>query len=156
MSNTHIDPKVAQAQQLAQRTAELLFERDQMSRNLGMRIVRVGPGSAIVAMRVRADMLNGQGSCHGGVLFSLADSAFAFACNTYNAVTIAAGATVDFILPAQQGDELTAIAKELWRVRRIGLYDVAVMNQRQEQILLFRGRSHQLDSKLINDGASDR
>jgi acyl-CoA thioesterase len=151
MSNTQIDLKVTQAQQLAQRTAELLFERDQMSRNLGMKIVRVGPGSAIVAMRVRADMLNGQGSCHGGVLFSLADSAFAFACNTYNAVTIAAGATVDFILPARQGDELTAIAKELWRVRRIGLYDVAVMNQRQEQILLFRGRSHQLDSKLIND-----
>jgi acyl-CoA thioesterase len=151
MSNTQIDPKVKQAQQLAQRTAELLFERDQMSRNLGMKIVRVGPGSAIVAMRVRADMLNGQGSCHGGALFSLADSAFAFACNTYNAVTIAAGATVDFILPARQGDELTAIAKELWRVRRIGLYDVAVMNQRQEQILLFRGRSHQLDSKLIND-----
>jgi acyl-CoA thioesterase len=151
MSNTQFDPKVKQAQQLAQRTAELLFERDQMSRNLGMKIVRVGPGSAIVAMRVRADMLNGQGSCHGGALFSLADSAFAFACNTYNAVTIAAGATVDFILPARQGDELTAIAKELWRVRRIGLYDVAVMNQRQEQILLFRGRSHQLDSKLIND-----
>ena len=151
MSNTQIDLKVTQAQQLAQRTAELLFERDQMSRNLGMRILRVSPGSATVAMRVRADMLNGQGSCHGGVLFSLADSAFAFACNTYNAVTIAAGATIDFILPAGQGDELTAIAKELWRVRRIGLYDVVVMNQREEQILFFRGRSHQLDSKLISD-----
>lgn len=150
MSNAQIDPNT-QAQVLAQRTAELLFERDQMSRSLGMKIVRVVPGCASVTMRVRADMLNGQGSCHGGVLFSLADSAFAFACNTYNAVTIAAGATVDFILPARQEDELTAIAKELWRGRRIGLYDVAVINQRQEQVLLFRGRSHQLDSKLISD-----
>jgi len=151
MSNTEIDANATQAQELAQRTAELLFERDQMSRNLGMKIVRVAPGCATVAMRVRADMLNGQGSCHGGVLFSLADSAFAFACNTYNAVTIAAGASVDFILPAQQEDELRAIAKELWRGRRIGVYDVSVINQRQEQVLLFRGRSHQLDSKLISD-----
>jgi acyl-CoA thioesterase len=140
-----------QAQQLAQRTAKLLFERDQLSRKLEMTIIRVGPGCATVAMRVRADMLNGQGTCHGGVLFSLADTTFAFACNTYNAVTVAAGAMVDFVLPARLGDELTAVARQLWRHRRTGLYDVTVTNQKNEMVLLFRGRSHELDAKLIGD-----
>jgi len=138
-----------QAQQLAQRTAEFLFERDQLSRNLGMLILRVGPGFASVAMRVRADMLNGQGTCHGGVLFSLADTTFAFACNTYNSVTVAAGATVEFILPAREGDELIASATQLWRGRRTGLYDVGVTNHKNEQVLLFRGRSHELGARLI-------
>jgi acyl-CoA thioesterase len=122
-----------------------------MSRSLGMKIVQIAPGRATVMMLVRADMLNGHGSCHGGTLFSLADSAFAFACNTYNAVTVAAGATIDFLIPARKGDELTAIATELWRSRRSGLYDVTVINQRQEHVLLFRGRSHQLDGELIGD-----
>jgi len=85
------------------------------------------------------------------VLFSLADSAFAFACNTHNAVTVAASATIDFLIPARQGDELTAVATELWRSRRSGVYDVALINQRQERIALFRGRSHQLDGKLLGD-----
>jgi len=122
-----------------------------MSRALGMKLVQIGPGSARVSMVVRADMVNGHGSCHGGVLFSLADSAFAFACNTYNATTVAAGATIDFLAPARQGDELTAVANEVWRSRRSGVYDVSVINQREERIALFRGRSHQLDSKLIHD-----
>jgi acyl-CoA thioesterase len=102
-------------------------------------------------MVVRGDMVNGHGSCHGGVLFSLADSAFALACNTYNIVTVAAGATIDFLAPAQQGDALSAIANEVWRSRRSGVYDVSVINQRQERIALFRGRSHQLDGKLVRD-----
>jgi phenylacetic acid degradation protein PaaD len=139
------------ARELAQRAADFLLERDAMSRALGMKLVQIGPGSARVSMVVRADMVNGHGSCHGGVLFSLADSAFAFACNTYNATTVAAGATIDFLAPARQGDELTAIANEVWRSRRSGVYDVSVINQREERIALFRGRSHQLDSKLIHD-----
>ena len=149
MSDTHTAAKTAQA--VAQRTADYLFARDQVSRSLGMKIVQIAPGRASVSMLVRADMLNGQGSCHGGVLFSLADSAFAFACNTYNAVTVAAAATIDFLIPAKQGDELTAIATELWRSRRSGVYNVALTNQRQECVALFRGRSHQLDGQLLND-----
>jgi acyl-CoA thioesterase len=146
-----IDVSSAHAQELAQRTADFLLERDAMSRALGMRLLQIGPGRARLSLLVRADMLNGHGSCHGGVLFSLADSAFAFACNTYNAVTVAAGATIDFIAPARQGDELTAVANEVWRSRRSGVYDVWVANQRAECIALFRGRSHQLDGKLLRD-----
>jgi acyl-CoA thioesterase len=151
MCGDSIDGSRAQAQELAQRTADLLLERDAMSRALGMKVVHIGPGRARLSMLVRADMVNGHGSCHGGVLFSLADSAFAFACNTYNAVTVAAGATIDFLAPARHGDELTAVANEVWRSRRSGVYDVSVINQRAECIALFRGRSHQLDAKLLRD-----
>jgi acyl-CoA thioesterase len=150
MTSRPADPEAAHAQQLAERTAEFLFARDQMSRSLGMKIMHVAAGRASLAMLVRADMLNGHGSCHGGVLFSLADTAFAFACNTHNAITVAAGATIEFLLPAKQGDELTAVATEQWRTRRTGVYDVAVINQRRECVALFRGRSHQLDGKVLS------
>jgi acyl-CoA thioesterase len=151
MNNTQTEREPTHVQELAQRTADFLFAHDQMSRSLGMKIVRVAAGRVSLSMLVRADMLNGHGSCHGGVLFSLADTAFAFACNTYNTVTVAAGATIDFLLPAKQGDELTAVATELWRSRRSGVYDVAIINQRQERVALFRGRSHQLDGKVLSD-----
>ena len=151
VSDPRVDNSDGHAQQLAQRTAAVLLERDQMSRTLGIKLIYVDPGRAALSMLVRADMVNGHGSCHGGVLFSLADSAFAFACNTYNFITVAAGATIDFLLSARQGDELTAIANEVWRSRRSGIYDVKVTNQRQEIIVVFRGRSHQLDGKLISD-----
>jgi acyl-CoA thioesterase len=149
MNDPLLDSKARLAQELAQRCADHLFEHDPLSRSLGMKILQIAPGRATVLMPVRADMLNGHGSCHGGALFSLADSAFAFACNTYNAVTLAAGVTIDFLLPARRGDELTAVAQELWRSRRSGLYDIAIVNQRLEQIVLFRGRSHQTDGKLF-------
>lgn len=145
--NTESDSE--SAQRLAQCTADFLLARDQTSRRLDMRIIQIAPGCAKIAMLVRVDMLNGQGSCHGGILFSLADSAFAFACNTYNAVTVAAGATIDFLVPARQGDELTAVATELWRSRRSGIYDVELLNQRNERVAQFRGRSHELDAKLL-------
>jgi acyl-CoA thioesterase len=149
MNSTPTVSEASRAQELAERTAEFLLSHDQMSRSLGMKLVHVAAGRASLSMLVRADMLNGHGSCHGGVLFSLADTAFAFACNTYNALTVAAGATIDFLIPAKQGDELTAVATELWRSRRSGVYDVAVINQRQECVALFRGRSHQLDAKVL-------
>jgi acyl-CoA thioesterase len=118
-----------------------------------MRVLEAAPGRARVAMSVREDMLNGHGLCHGGFVFALADSAFAFACNTYNAVTVAAGAAIDFLAPARLADELTATARELSRSRRTGVYDVTVTNQRGECIALFRGRSHQLDGRLIDGGS---
>lgn len=107
-----------------------------------MRIEEVTPGSARLRMRVRQDMVNGHGTCHGGIVFALADSAFAVACNTYNAATVAAAAAIDFLAPARANDELTAQARELWRSKRSGIYEVVISNQRGEPVALFRGRSH--------------
>ena len=151
MSDFRVDNNDRRTHELAQRIADFLLERDQMSRTLGMKIVQVGPGHATLSMLVRADMVNGHGTCHGGALFAFADAAFAFACNTYNAITVAAGAAIDFLLPARQGDELTAAAREVWRSRRSGIYDVAVINQKGECVALFRGRSHELGGTLISD-----
>jgi acyl-CoA thioesterase len=89
-------------------------------------------------------MLNGHSSCHGGLIFSLADSAFAFACNSHGGIVVAAAASIDFLAPARGGDELTAVAVERWRSKRNGIYEVTVANQGGETIAFFRGRSHQV------------
>lgn len=102
-------------------------------------------------MTVTADMVNGHRVCHGGLVFALADSAFAFSCNSYNRSTVAAGASIDFLAPAHEGDVLTATAVERWRLRRAGIYDIAVTNQRGETIALFRGRSHELDGRVVEE-----
>jgi acyl-CoA thioesterase len=138
-------------QQLAERAAAALFGRDRASQALGMRLTGMQPGGARVAMRVRADMVNGHGVCHGGIVFALADSAFAFACNSYNESTVAAAATIDYLLAAREGDELTAAASELWRTRRNGLYEIVVSNQRGERVALMRGRSHRVDGQILSD-----
>lgn len=132
------------AQALAETSVRALYDADRASQALGMRLIAVHPGEARIAMRVRADMANGHGLCHGGVLFALADSAFAFACNSYGVATVAAGATIDFLRPAKVGDELVAVAAERSRGRRTGLYDVSVNNQHGETVALFRGRSHRV------------
>ena len=139
------------AQQRAERAATALFERDGASQALGMRLAAVRPGWARVVMRVRADMVNGHGVCHGGLVFALADSAFAFACNSYNESTVAAAATIDFLAGAREGDELTAEAGELWRTRRNGIYEISVCNQRGERIALFRGRSYRIDGQVVSE-----
>ena len=114
-----------------------------------MRILEATPGCACVAMRVREDMVNGHDICHGGLIFTLADSAFAFACNTYNTVTVAASGAIEFLAPARLGDDLVATAREQSRSRRTGVYDVTVCNQGGERVALFRGRSHQRDGHVI-------
>lgn len=141
-------------QALAEASARAMYENDHASRKLGMRILEVRPGYARLAMQVRQDMVNGHQICHGGLIFTLADSAFAFACNTYNAVTVAAGATVDFLLPGRLGDELVATAEERSRSRRTGIYDVAVHNQSGECVAMFRGRSHQVGGAVIPEQSS--
>ena len=138
------------AQRQAERAAAALFARDRASQALGMRITGVRPGWARVAMLVRADMVNGHDVCHGGIVFALGDSAFAFACNSYNDSTVAAAATIDFLAAARAGDELTAEASELWRTRRNGLYEIVVSNQRGERIALFRGRSYRIDGQVVS------
>ena len=136
------------AQQVAEQSAQALYQRDRASQALGMRLVEVGPGRARVAMTVRPDMVNGHDVCHGGIVFALADSAFAFACNSYNESTVAAAAAVDFLAAARAGDELTAEASELWRTRRNGIYEISVSNQRGERVALFRGRSYRIDGQV--------
>ena len=144
-------PSDPRTQRLAELAAQALFAGDQASRNLGIGIEEVRPGFARLRMRVRTDMVNGHGMCHGGIVFALADSAFAVACNTHNAVTVAAAASIDFLAPAHAHDELTAAARELWRSKRSGLYEISVSNQRGETIALFRGRSHCIGGQLVPD-----
>lgn len=139
-----------EAQRLAEQAARTLYERDRASQGLGMRIAAVRPGWARVVMTVRADMVNGHRVCHGGIVFALADSAFAFACNSYNESTVAAAAAIDFLAGAQEGDELTAEAAELWRTRRNGIYEITVCNQRGERVALFRGRSYRIDGQVVS------
>jgi acyl-CoA thioesterase len=139
----------------ATRIAQAMFERDRASQSLGMRIIGVGPGWARLGMTVRGDMINGHGLCHGGIVFSLADSAFAFACNSYNDATVAAAASIDYLAAVREGDELTAEATELWRSRRSGLYEITVANQRGERIALFRGRSHRIDGQVLEEAAPE-
>ena len=121
-----------------------MYANDRASQALGIRVVEVRPGYAKATMLVRDDMRNGHASCHGGLIFSLADSAFAFSCNSHGGVVVAAAAAIDFLAPAQGGDELTAVGIERWRSKRSGVYEVTVTNQRGETIALFRGRSHQV------------
>jgi acyl-CoA thioesterase len=135
-------------QQLAERAAQALYQRDRASQALGMRLLEVGPGRARVAMTVRPDMINGHDVCHGGIVFALADTAFAFACNSHNESTVAAAGAIDFLAAARAGDELTADAIELWRTKRNGIYEITVTNQRGERVALFRGRSYRIDGPV--------
>jgi acyl-CoA thioesterase len=139
----------APGQARAEAAAAALFARDAAARALGMRVAAVSPGRAHVTMAVRADMLNGHGSCHGGLIFALADTAFAFACNSHNERTVAAAASIDFLAAAQVGDELSAEAQELWRSRRSGIYEITVSNQDGARIALFRGRSHRTGGPVV-------
>ncbi len=138
-------------QSVAQASARAMYAQDRASQALGMHIVEVRPGYARLTMSVREDMVNGHQLCHGGLIFTLADSAFAFACNTYNEVTVASAASVEFLLPGKLGDELTAIAEERSRAKRTGVYDVIVRNQQDEVVALFRGRSHQIGGSIAAD-----
>ena len=107
-----------------------------------MRIGEVLPGTATLEMTVREDMLNGHDLCHGGLIAALADSAFAFACNSHGELTVASGFGIDFIAPGRLGDVLTARCHEVAKAGRTGVYDTEVTNQRGERVAVFRGRSH--------------
>ena len=133
----------------AERTRDAMWPRDRASRSLGMEVVAIGPGSATLAMTVREDMLNGHDICHGGFVTTLADSAFAFACNSYDELTVASGFTVDLLAPARLGDRLTAVCTELAKGGRMGVYDAEVRNQRGERIAVFRGRSYTIKGKPV-------
>jgi acyl-CoA thioesterase len=137
------------AQRLAERVAQALYAIDKTSQALGIRLIEIRPGFARACMLVRSDMVNGHHICHGGMVFTLADTAFAFACNSRNENTLAAAASIDFLAPAREGDELTAVASEVWRSRRNGIYEITVTDQRGARIALFRGRSARIDGNVV-------
>jgi acyl-CoA thioesterase len=136
-------------QQIAERVAVEMFARDSASQSLGMQVKEVRPGYARLTLIVRPDMLNGHAICHGGIIFSLADSAFAFACNSHNQNAVASGCSIDFLAPAKAGDELSAEAVERALLGRIGVYDVTVTNSEGRTIALFRGRSYRVTGEVI-------
>jgi acyl-CoA thioesterase len=126
---------------LAERTAQVIEREDQATRWLGIQLREVRPGYARLAMRVTGNMVNGQKVCHGGLIFSLADSSFGFACNSHNQHALAASCSIDFLSPAELGDELTAEATESAHAGRTRIYDVRVTNQDAKLIAVFRGKS---------------
>jgi acyl-CoA thioesterase len=121
-----------------------MYGADRASQSLGIEIIDVAPGRARIAMTVRPDMLNGHGMCHGGIVFAFADSAFAFACNSYGDPMVAAGAGIDFLAPTPCGERVTATATEVSRSARHGIYDVAVTDAAGRVLAQFRGRCSRL------------
>jgi acyl-CoA thioesterase len=140
------------AQQTAEATRDAMWSNDRACKALGMQVTAVGPGTATLTMAVREDMLNGHDLCHGGLIATLADSAFAYACNAYNEVTVASGFDIHLMSGARLGDVLTASATELSKGGRTGVYDIVVGNQHGEQIAAFRGRSYTVKGKPLVDG----
>ncbi len=138
-------------QQLVQACADAMWADDRASKAMGMEILEVAPGLARISMTVREDMVNGHDICHGGFIFSLADSAFAFACNSENFNTVAAGARIEFLAPGRLGDTLTAVAKQVTQGRRSGIYDSVVSNQHGKTVALFRGNSARIGGALVDE-----
>jgi len=138
------------AQALARRVAEAMFEGDRASRDtMGMELVACEPGRAVMRMTVRELHLNGHRICHGGFIFTLADSTFAFACNSRNRVTVASGGSIEFLKPGQLGDVLTCEGIEQVLQGRHGIYDMTVRNQRGEAVAVLRGKSAQIQGTVI-------
>lgn len=137
-------------EEVARRSAEAMWADDRASQALGMEVVGVGPGTATLRMPVRDDMVNGHGIGHGGLTFALADSAFAFACNSYNRSTVAAGAEIRFRRPTRLGDVLVARAVEVSRDGRDGVYEVTVHREQDDEVVArFTGRSREIGGSLF-------
>jgi acyl-CoA thioesterase len=135
--------------EIARRAAEAMWAADAASRHLGMEIVEAAPGRAILRMTVRPEYCNGHKTCHGGFIFALADSAFAFACNSHNKVTVANNCAISFLAPAKDGDTLTATAAEIHRGGRSGVTEVRVEDQTGKAVALFRGHSTQIKGEIV-------
>jgi acyl-CoA thioesterase len=143
------DTSFSDAQHLAERVRDTMFATDKAAHALGMEVSAISPGHASVTMTVRDDMLNGFGTCQGGLIATLADMAFAYACNSYNELTVASGFDVDLLGPGRAGDLLTASARVVSQGARMGVYDIDVTNQSGERIAVFRGRSYRMKGKQV-------
>lgn len=133
----------------AQRCAEAMWAVDNASRLLGIEVAVTAVGSATATMRVREDMVNGFDVCHGGMVYTLADTAFAFACNSYNRIMLTASGKIHYLRPTMLGDDLTAVANEDYHGKKRGFYTVRITNQNDEAVALFRGRGVSRDEPVV-------
>lgn len=142
------------AQELAELVGATMYARDAAVQGMGIRLGEIRPGYARMTMAVREDMLNGHASCHGGYIFALADSAFAYACNSHNYNTVGAGCSIDYLAPGRPGELLVAEAVEQALAGKTGVYDVTVSNGEGRTIALFRGKSHRVNGMVVAVAAS--
>lgn len=138
------------AQALAETVGREMYARDHASQLLGLVLEEIRPGYARVKMTVRRDMVNGHALCHGGFIFTLADSCFAYACNSHNLVTVAQGASIEFVAAGKLGDVLVAEGRERHTGGRTGVYDIAVTNQDDRTVALFRGKSYRMQGHVVD------
>jgi acyl-CoA thioesterase len=141
-------PRLADDQATADAVREQMYSRDRAAQALGITVDAIAPGTATCSMTVRPDMLNGHATCHGGLIFTLADTAFAYACNAGNRATVALNAQVTFVAPAREGDVLTASAREQSRGGRTGVYDVEV-HRAGTLLALFRGQGYEIRGAIV-------
>jgi acyl-CoA thioesterase len=144
------------AQSIADAVGAGMYARDRAAQDLGIALDAIQPGAAVCRMTVRDDMVQGHGTCHGGIVFTLADTAFAYACNAYNRVTVALGAEITFVAPARAGEALIARARERSRAGRTGVYDVEVRSGEGTLVALFRGTSYETRGEVVAPAVTDR
>ena len=144
------DAAADEAQRTAEQVGRLMFGRDRASQGLGMQLQAIRPGYARMTMTVRPDMCNGHGICHGGLIFTFADSTFAFACNSYNINAVALGCTIDFLAASKSGDVLEAVGEMRQQGSRTGLYDITVTREDGTAIAVFRGKSYRIKGDVIS------
>ncbi len=136
-------------QAIAEAASAAMHERDHAAKHLGITLAEIKPGFARMTMTVQKNMINGHDICHGGIIFTLADTAFAHACNSYNIIALASGCVIDFLAPAKLGDVLTAVAEMRSQGNRSGVYDAVVTSQEGKRIALFRGRSTRVKGEVV-------
>jgi acyl-CoA thioesterase len=138
-----------EAQSLAEAVGREMYARDHNSHALGIQLDEIRPGYARMHVKIRREMTNGHDTCHGGIIFTLADTAFAYACNSRNLITVASGASIDFVAPAHPGDTLLATAEERVLAGRTGVYDIEVRDQHGHPVAYFRGRSYRVKGEFL-------
>jgi acyl-CoA thioesterase len=136
-------------QKIADKVRDGMFATDAAAQFFGMEIIKMSPGYALIHMKVRPEMLNGFAICHGGLITTLADTAFAYSCNSYNELTVASGLSMDFVAPGRLDDVLVAEAKEISQAGRTGVYDVTVKRESGELIAVMRGKSYRMKGKPV-------
>ena len=149
MPSTATDPANMTEQEIARACADIMYENDQASQFLGINLVDIAPGQATMSMEIKPYMLNGHENCHGGFIFSLADSCFAFACNSRNNICVGQSVSIDYLSPGKLGEVLTASAVELKHGGRTGLYEITVNAPNGSAVAHFRGRSYRLQGQHI-------
>ena len=145
---SEVDTSTLSPQALATAASDAMWQRDATAQALGMERLSVTPGQATLRMTVRPDMVNGHHICHGGMIFALADTAFAYSCNSYNLNTVASACHIDFLSPAREGDVLEAVAVERSAAGRTGVYDVTVSVVGGKTVALFRGKSYRIKGEV--------